>query len=267
MIGSGTNWKFTYYPVTKGEVDYSILAYNKDNKKGKIKRGQLLVQSELVKVIRIDVSPKTGILNQTFTFEAETDKSAKEVRLLIGDESYKMTGRNEKWFLKKNIQSIGNISFSIIAFNENDVKSKAMKKYFFVEEITSKNRFIVKNNIVIDRKTNIMWLKKPYYYPLTYKKAVVECNNEKEGGFGGWRLPTLEEFKSLIDRKQRMPALPKGHPFNIPPFFKGRQVGYWTKTTYEDMTTYVYKIDLARGKEHYIQKSKSAVLWPVRYAN
>ena len=37
--------------------------------------------------------------------------------------------------------------------------------------------------------------------------------NKNVGGRGGWRLPTVEELRSLIDLRRAIPALPSGHPF------------------------------------------------------
>ena len=67
-----------------------------------------------------------------------------------------------------------------------------------------------KNETVIDRKRALLWLKRDTWQ-LTGKwmnwvqsrDYSEELNQQKFGGYQGWRLPTVAEAKSLFDKKQQ----------------------------------------------------------------
>jgi hypothetical protein len=82
-----------------------------------------------------------------------------------------------------------------------------------------------------------------------------------EGGYSGWRLPTAQELKALLDETQQAPALPKGHPFkNIIV-----SVFFWSKTKDSNLAGRVYVADLYRGKVDTQSKNNQYIAWPVRY--
>ena len=81
---------------------------------------------------------------------------------------------------------------------------------------TSSNcpRFVVLSNFggdaVLDRETGLVWEKSP-------SEALVRLDfdpcQKAVGGRQGWRVPTVEELRSLIDPAQSNPSLPPGQPF------------------------------------------------------
>ena len=79
-------------------------------------------------------------------------------------------------------------------------------------------RFIVLANFanaaVLDRETGLVWERSPSTALTTWHVAHVRCNEFVTlGSRLGWRLPTVNEFASLVDPSQSNPALPAGHPF------------------------------------------------------
>ncbi len=108
-----------------------------------------------------------------------------------------------------------------------------------------------------------MWLKQPKAYRTRWDKAVEYCRNLEYRGFSGWRLPSIEELKKIVDRKQKNPALPINHPFsNIQ-----THVGYWSRTRHKFGPQYVYQMNLYFGQSDYLKKEDKAIPWPVRYAD
>lgn len=83
----------------------------------------------------------------------------------------------------------------------------------------------------------------------------------------GWRLPTVEELSSLIDKRQSDPALPVGHPFLEVQFGKGVPT-YWTSTNNENPSSGAWFVNVASGDAGLASKgSNPEVLgfaWPVR---
>jgi hypothetical protein len=86
-------------------------------------------------------------------------------------------------------------------------------------------RFIVLSNFnneaVLDRETGLVWEKTPRVGTIVFTQppgtfadyAALNCATRKIGGRYGWRLPSLQEFYSLVDDTQIPIALPAGHPF------------------------------------------------------
>jgi hypothetical protein len=108
-------------------------------------------------------------------------------------------------------------------------------------------RFVVLSNMnseaVLDRETGLVWQRTVGGVlggsPASYGGAVVLCSESTTGGRGGWRVPSLHEFGSLIDvtSDNLTPALPAGHPFLGVP---GPSTKYWTGTTIAGLETHAY---------------------------
>lgn len=103
-------------------------------------------------------------------------------------------------------------------------------------------RFIVLSNMdsnaVLDRETGLVWEKSPRIIgpPQQWGSAHILCNELTTGGRLGWRLPTLQELASLVDRSVPGPGpkLPAGHPFT-----DVQSAGYWSATTRAEFSSNV----------------------------
>jgi hypothetical protein len=90
------------------------------------------------------------------------------------------------------------------------------------QQITGAQRFQViwNNTAVLDKETGLVWEQSPSDQSFTYYNAISYCFNSNVGGRKGWRLPTAAELSSLVDPTVAYPssgpALPSGHPFNLP---------------------------------------------------
>ncbi len=88
---------------------------------------------------------------------------------------------------------------------------------------------------VTDNLTGLVWLRNGNAFgTLTWEEALESCNTLASGKHGlsdgsrkgDWRLPNINELRSLEDYGEARPALPAGHPFvNI------RQSLCWSSTT------------------------------------
>jgi hypothetical protein len=68
---------------------------------------------------------------------------------------------------------------------------------------------------VLDKETGLVWEKSPSQVStLNWHTAQSHCNDYPIAGRVGWRLPTIQEFASLIDPTVPSPTLPSGHPFS-----------------------------------------------------
>jgi hypothetical protein len=85
---------------------------------------------------------------------------------------------------------------------------------------------------VLDKETGLVWQREPWGLISTtfnenWADASSGCHALVLGGRMGWRLPTVEELLSLVDRTgQAGQYLPAGHPFTQ----ISTTDGYWTAT-------------------------------------
>lgn len=86
-------------------------------------------------------------------------------------------------------------------------------------KIDRPNRFVVLDDFasdaVLDRETGLVWDRSPRGQLRTFSGAFNTCYATEIGGRLGFRVPTMPEITSLLDRTQSFPPLPPGHPFDV----------------------------------------------------
>ncbi len=130
-------------------------------------------------------------------------------------------------------------------------------------------RYVIENEgAVLDKNTGLVWLRDANNSTLPLpiegaKQFLQEMNSGKRPNFGysDWRLPTINEIETLVDKSKFYPALPTGHPFtNVQNHF------YWSSSSGKDVIDYIWVVDLASGEMvmDYISSCSYKFLWPVR---
>jgi hypothetical protein len=132
---------------------------------------------------------------------------------------------------------------------------------------------------VTDKLTGLIWLKNAnctdtvggisrtngyltWVDALTWSNSLASgsCGLTDGSAAGLWRLPNLNELRSLIDPSRTRPALPAGHPFTGVP-----DGGYWSASTYAGDTSYAWAVVTLDGNVQYTVKTfGSYFVWPVR---
>ena len=96
------------------------------------------------------------------------------------------------------------------------------------QTLPSSTRFIVLSNMnsdaVLDRETGLVWERAPSTATFGLADAHAHCYELYVGGRMGWRLAKVDELITLKDPTQgtsfggvgASPALPPGHPFQVP---------------------------------------------------
>lgn len=129
------------------------------------------------------------------------------------------------------------------------------------------------NGTISDRRMNLMWIKNgwrlDFFSAVDWYKAVEKCSQFKFGGYSDWRLPTLAEWKSIIDPLHEYPALVEPNPFvNII-----AHMPYWSQTEYTykgrfsitgEKVLQAYTVMLYYGSVNHLRKSGKAFVLPVR---
>jgi uncharacterized repeat protein (TIGR02543 family) len=139
------------------------------------------------------------------------------------------------------------------------------------------------NGTITDNLTGLIWLQNANCTNtvggvaksnglLTWANALTWSNNLASGScglsdnsaVGDWRLPNVEELKSLFYH-QNNPALPTGHPFSavVSVVSAGNSNYYWSSTTYAFNTSAAASL----GMDSYMSntyKINNNYVWPVR---
>jgi uncharacterized protein DUF1566 len=136
-------------------------------------------------------------------------------------------------------------------------------------------RFIVLSNMnseaVLDRETGLVWERSPDPTPRIWSEAHVNfqngCSVKTVGNRNGWRLPTVQELSSLMDRTVPPPGptLPPGHPFsNVQTSNR-----YWSATSFDSLAitpggNFAYRVDFGIGNVGVGGKGALLFVWCVR---
>jgi hypothetical protein len=133
------------------------------------------------------------------------------------------------------------------------------------QTLPASTRFIVLTNMnneaVLDRETGLVWQQSPSTAPDTWYNQSFNCINSNTGGRTGWRLPTIQELLSLVDRSQSNPSLPSGHPFTVQSSF------YWSATTLAVSASLAWFVNFNNGVVGDLGNSSDnaqALAWCVR---
>ena len=113
------------------------------------------------------------------------------------------------------------------------------------QTLPAAQRFIVLANFnqhaVLDREPGLVWERTPSASTFNWFIASSHCIDLNLGGRTGWRLPTVQELLSVVDRSQSNPSLPSGHPFIVQPAF------YYSVSTNANGTTNAWGVSLNNG--------------------
>jgi hypothetical protein len=121
---------------------------------------------------------------------------------------------------------------------------------------------------VTDKLTGLIWLKNGNAFGTrTWDQALSDCNSLATGSHGltdgskagDWRLPNINELRSLEDYGQHTPAIPAGHPFtNV------RSSLCWSSTTVASAPGLARFLFIGIGSCVWDHKNVLLGVWPVR---
>jgi len=130
---------------------------------------------------------------------------------------------------------------------------------------------------VTDNRTGLIWLKNANCFNRqNWKTAMQSADNLADGQCGlrdgsksgDWRLPTLDEWEAMVDKKYKSPAL-----YNVAgtsqwkngdAFWGVQTDSYWSSTTDAVGTNDAWYVYLFDGDVDYYNKTSTYYVWPVR---
>ena len=107
------------------------------------------------------------------------------------------------------------------------------------------------NAIVTDTTNQLLWQddSSVIRIQLSQKDAIEYCNKLSYKGESGWRLPQIDEYKSIVDKNNELNYINKAFKYNIPD-------GYWSSDTlWRMLGFYGYYMNFLNGIVYYENKT------------
>ena len=102
----------------------------------------------------------------------------------------------------------------------------------------SVNWRIENDDVLYDGRTNLYWERRDESGIMTLEEAKIYCNDLTKGAYDDWRLPTIQEFQTILNFSDQ--AYPDG-------YFKFLNTYYWTKTPLADLPDGFWAVDHSAG--------------------
>ena len=116
--------------------------------------------------------------------------------------------------------------------------------------------------VVVDKSTNLMWQDDNDVKSITktWVEAINYCENLTLGGYTDWRLPNINELKSIVDYTKAEPAISSE-------FSNVALVGYWSSSSIVGDSGYAWFVSSHDGGDYGDGKSNSNYVRCVRDNN
>jgi formylglycine-generating enzyme required for sulfatase activity len=125
------------------------------------------------------------------------------------------------------------------------------RQAMFIQNGKQTQRFFVikAKGVIDDKKTGLMWQLKPLYESMTFEDAKKYAENLRLGGFNNWRIPTVEEWKRLLEGHLAIDVRTKKA---LPPYVFLNRNGFkveprWVWTNSEDRSGRILQVFLENG--------------------
>ncbi len=95
--------------------------------------------------------------------------------------------------------------------------------------------------IVSDSVTGLQWQDNAVGRPVSWQSAIDRCENLTLGKENGWRLPNIDELKTIIDTSRVNPAIKSAFTTTDSSYY------YWSSTPYEGYEDGAWVMDFYDG--------------------
>ena len=148
-----------------------------------------------------------------------------------------------------------------LAHNEQQLRANIER---LEKELASRSRLADgsfrdnKDGTVTDTATGLMWQQTGATSKKKWKDALSYCKNLSLAGYTDWRLPTIEELRSLVDHSHQKPSI------NTTYFPNAISSFYWSSTTYADYTSHAWGVYFSYGSGYFNYKNSDYDVRAVR---
>lgn len=91
-------------------------------------------------------------------------------------------------------------------------------------------RFEIRGDVALDRATGLAWQREDDGVLRDWQDAAVYCADLEMGGYADWRLPSLDELTSIVDRNNKQQPGLNTAAIDGAVFPNTRSTFYWTAT-------------------------------------
>lgn len=234
------------------------------------------------------VAPFGIIETPTPTYEWTPVRWATKYRLLVQDRNQEATTQNsmetyliDEWYTAEeagcasedglcaatpDIEVVGAHEFKVLACASQACGVWSETLNFELSDITVARFIDNGDGTVTDMKTMLMWFKDASVLKgRMYMEALNACTMYPIWSFAGyedWRLPSMPELTSLIDKGQSDPALPPDNPFD------NVQERYWSTHEFGGYEDWHYVMNMDSGDWQFAWDYDEIIAgWPVRSVN
>ena len=120
-----------------------------------------------------------------------------------------------------------------------------------------KAEFLKNGDIVKDSVSKLEWQDNAVGSTMAWEDAITHCEELSLGGHSDWRLPNVNELKSIVDRSKDYPAIVNG-------FENTSSNTYWSSTTIEYDKDYAWVVYFGNGYVDYGSKGSNYYVRCVR---
>ncbi len=118
--------------------------------------------------------------------------------------------------------------------------------------------FTKTGNIVKDSLSKLEWQDDAVGSSTTWQAAIDRCEALELDGYSDWRLPNINELKSIVDRSKVNPAIAVGFENTSSNYY------YWSTTSYEKNKSYARAVFFNYGRVDSYAKGNNAYVRCVR---
>ena len=120
--------------------------------------------------------------------------------------------------------------------------------------------FTKDGDIVKDSVTKLEWQDDNITDTMEWQEAIEYCESLELGGYSDWRLPNINELKTIIDRSRYNPAIISAFEHTISNY-------YWSSTANEGGHEYAWVVSFYYGYVYDDYKGNDAYVRCVRDGN
>jgi len=117
--------------------------------------------------------------------------------------------------------------------------------------------FIKNGDIVEDSVSKLQWQDDAVGEDINWQGAIDRCKSLSLGGYNDWRVPNINELKSIVDRSKLNPAI-------VDAFEHTQSNDYWSSTTHKGYSSSAWFVYFYNGDVDGYRKDGSGYVRCVR---
>lgn len=116
------------------------------------------------------------------------------------------------------------------------------------------------SNTVVDTKAKLMWVDDISVIKIqkTHEEAISYCEELSLGGYSNWRIPKIEEFELIVNKKNYKNYINRAFKYNVPD-------GYWAeKSHWRTLWFYADYMHFVSGTAYFDSRHKNKYVRCIR---